>query len=104
ALRAFENPSWLRADAAQGTFRGARRIPFSRYRAEPQNSRVAHPCPATNPKARSVRLTRHSSSRRLRITATNRQLSEWMSPSAKGTFFDSIDPEPSDCAPVLRLD
>jgi hypothetical protein len=29
---------------------------FSRYRAEPQNSRVAHPWAATNPKARSVRL------------------------------------------------
>jgi len=24
-----ENPSWLRADAAQGTFRGTRRIPFT---------------------------------------------------------------------------
>src|SRR5262249_17862072 len=66
ALRAFENPSWLRADAAQGTFGGTRRIPFSRYRAEPQNSRVAHPWAATNPQACSVRLNRHSSSPRSR--------------------------------------
>ncbi len=59
ALRAFENPSWLRADAAQGTFRGTRRIPFSRHRPEPQNAGAPDPSAATNAISRIVRLNSH---------------------------------------------
>jgi Transposase DDE domain len=59
ALHAFEDPSWLRADAAQGTFRGTRRIPFSRHRAEPQNAGAPDPSAATNAISRIVRLNSH---------------------------------------------
>src|SRR5258708_9999390 len=59
ALHAFEDPSWLRADAAQGTFRGTRRIPFSRHRAEPQNAGAPDPSAATNAISRIARLNSH---------------------------------------------
>ena len=47
ALRASEDPPWLRAHAAQGSFRCARRVPSRRHRAEPQDARAPNPRAAT---------------------------------------------------------
>ncbi len=54
ALRALENSPRLRADAAQGTFRRARRIPPRRHCAEPQNARAPDSWAATRQTARIV--------------------------------------------------
>ena len=48
ALCAFEDPSWLRANAITGPFRGTRRVPSRRHRAKPQD----HGDPTTGPTTR----------------------------------------------------
>ena len=56
ALRALKNSPRLRADAAQGTFRPALRVPSRRHRAEPQNARATDSWAATHPTARIIGL------------------------------------------------
>ena len=71
ALRASEDPSWLRAHAAQRSFRCARRVPSCRYRAEPQDPGAPSPrAAAFHPRARL----------RERRPATVRQLQRQRSP------------------------